>query len=75
MLAGVCEGLAQRFGIDPVWLRIAYVVAFLSFGVGILPYLVAWLVMPRRPPDPPPERGVPPELAEAWKEVNDLTEN
>lgn len=75
MIGGVCEGLGRRFGIDPVWLRVAYVVAFLSFGIGIVPYLVAWLVLPKRLPEPPPESEMPPELVEAWKEVNDLTEN
>jgi phage shock protein PspC (stress-responsive transcriptional regulator) len=45
VVAGVCAGLAAYFGIDPTLTRLA--VVFLSFwGVGILFYLGAWIVIP-----------------------------
>jgi signal transduction histidine kinase len=47
MVAGVLAGLARRTGIDPVVLRVAFVVvAVLSGGLLLLAYLVAWAVIP-----------------------------
>jgi phage shock protein C len=48
-LAGVCGGLAEYFGIDPVLVRIAFVVLAVM-GPGILLYIVLWIVMPRGQP-------------------------
>jgi signal transduction histidine kinase/phage shock protein PspC (stress-responsive transcriptional regulator) len=45
-LAGVCAGIARRFGID-VWLvRLAFVVAGAAGGVGFVLYALGWLVIP-----------------------------
>lgn len=41
---GVCGGLGRYFEIDPIIFRLIFVVSFLSFGVGILPYLVIWFI-------------------------------
>jgi len=47
MLAGVCGGLARQFGVPPAVLRLAFVLmTFFSAGVGILIYVVLWVVMP-----------------------------
>jgi len=46
MIAGVCGGLGNYFGIDPVWFRLAFVVLTVGGGAGLLIYLVAWLVIP-----------------------------
>lgn len=46
VLGGVCSGISAYFGIDPVWLRLAFVVALIFFGTGVLLYLVLWIVMP-----------------------------
>lgn len=46
MLGGVCAGLGHYFGIDAVWLRIIFVVLLLGYGIGLLPYIVLWIVMP-----------------------------
>ena len=52
MVGGVCAGLAEHFGIDTSIIRIlAVVVMVLLFGVPILLYLVALIVIPRRPPE------------------------
>lgn len=49
MIAGVCGGLAAFFGIDPVWFRILFVFLILPGGLpGILPYVVLWIVIPRK---------------------------
>jgi phage shock protein C len=47
MIAGVCGGLAEFFGIGSFWIRLAFVLALLPGGVpGILAYVIFWLVMP-----------------------------
>jgi len=48
MLGGVCGGLGQYFNVDPVWLRLAFVVLALG-GAGVLAYLILWIVIPGRP--------------------------
>jgi phage shock protein PspC (stress-responsive transcriptional regulator) len=47
ILAGVCGGLAEFFGISAFWFRLGMVIAFLPGGVpGILLYVLLWLVIP-----------------------------
>jgi phage shock protein C len=46
-IAGICAGLAEYFGMDPVLMRVAWVVfAFISAGLAILLYLVLIFVIP-----------------------------
>lgn len=50
MLAGVCGGMAEYFGLDPVLVRIIWVIfALASFGTAILIYIVLWLIIPKHP--------------------------
>lgn len=44
--AGICEGIAVRYCIDPMLVRVAFVVTAI-FGVGIGLYLILWLCLPR----------------------------
>nr|MBN1228680.1 PspC domain-containing protein [Anaerolineae bacterium] len=48
MIGGVCGGLADYFGIDPVLIRLAFVVGeILTSGAGgIIVYIVLWIIMP-----------------------------
>ncbi|MBQ7552837.1 MAG: PspC domain-containing protein [Bacteroidaceae bacterium] len=47
MIAGVCGGLAQYFGLDATLLRIIYVLlSIFTVFAGLLVYLILWLVMP-----------------------------
>jgi phage shock protein PspC (stress-responsive transcriptional regulator) len=48
ILAGVCSGLANYFGIsDPVWIRLLFVVlVFAGVGGGMLVYIILWIVVP-----------------------------
>ena len=47
MVAGVCGGLAEFFGISSFWFRLALVIALIPGGVpGILIYLILWMVIP-----------------------------
>lgn len=48
VLAGVCGGLAEFFGISALWFRLAFLIAFIPGGVpGIGLYLLFWLVVPK----------------------------
>jgi len=47
MMAGVCAGLADQFGISVTIIRLAFLLsALLGGGVGIIVYLALWVVMP-----------------------------
>ena len=46
VIAGVCSGLAAYFGVDPVYIRLLFVVLIFLNGFGLLAYLIFWLVMP-----------------------------
>src|SRR5699024_7708914 len=45
-LAGVAGGLGRAFGIDPVLIRVAFVVLTIFGGSGVLLYCLGWLLMP-----------------------------
>ncbi|TKJ25732.1 PspC domain-containing protein [Blastococcus sp. CCUG 61487] len=48
VLAGVCAGLADRFGISRGLVRIGFVL-FGLFGVGEIVYIALWIVIPKAP--------------------------
>ena len=45
-IAGVCQALANFFGLDVSIIRIVWLLAVLLAGTGFLAYLVCWLVIP-----------------------------
>ncbi len=47
-VAGVCGGLGDYFGVDPVLFRLAFVLGTVFGGVGLLAYVIGWLVLPER---------------------------
>jgi phage shock protein PspC (stress-responsive transcriptional regulator) len=51
MIAGVCGGLAEYFGIDPVIVRVIAVALVFAGGAGLLAYVAAWLLVPERGAD------------------------
>ena len=47
ILAGICAGLADSFGVDPTVIRLIWVFLLLPGGApGLLPYLALWVLMP-----------------------------
>jgi phage shock protein C len=48
-IAGVCLGFAEYFDIDPVLVRVVWLLASIMTGVGIIAYPIAWIVMPEEP--------------------------
>ena len=47
LLAGICAGIAARYGIDLLLVRIAFVLAALGGGLGVAVYALLWLVLPK----------------------------
>lgn len=48
-VGGVCAGLAEYFNIDISIVRVLFVLAVCLKGVGVLPYIILWIVLPKRP--------------------------
>lgn len=47
IVAGVCGGLAEFFGISSFWFRLGMLIALIPGGVpGILIYLLLWIMIP-----------------------------
>lgn len=47
VLAGVCGGLGEFFGISAFWFRLAMFLAFLPGGIpGLLIYFLLWIIIP-----------------------------
>lgn len=46
MIAGVCGGLAEYFGMDPSWIRIIFLLFLLLGGSAFLVYIIMWFVVP-----------------------------
>ena len=49
-LGGVCGGLAEYTGLDPVIVRLVVALAALAGGTGVLAYLLAWVLIPKARP-------------------------
>lgn len=47
ILGGVCSGLGDYLGIDPVIVRIFFIIFALASGVGVLVYVLLWIILPR----------------------------
>jgi phage shock protein C len=60
IIGGVCGGAGEYFNVDPVFIRIVAVLLFFAHGIGLLAYIIAWIIMPKK-------RGV--EAAEGAKEA------
>jgi phage shock protein C len=63
-VAGVCAGLSEYFTVDVAIVRLIFVVACFIHGIGILPYIVLWIVLPKKPHpfmDPTVDYTVPPQ--------------
>jgi phage shock protein PspC (stress-responsive transcriptional regulator) len=60
VLGGVASGIARYFDIDPIIVRVGFVVAAVLAGVGVLAYVAGWLLIPED--DAPPSSGRRPDL-------------
>jgi phage shock protein PspC (stress-responsive transcriptional regulator) len=51
MVAGVCTGLGRYFGVDVNLVRLGFGVLTVFYGLGILLYLLAWVILPEEDED------------------------
>jgi phage shock protein C len=68
MISGVCGGLGEYFNVDPVLVRLAFVLLCIFAGGGLLAYIVALIIVPEAPEGyvPPAQTAAPqPEAAPA----------
>lgn len=46
MIAGVCAGLARRFGVSATMIRALFLISIILPGSQVIVYLVLWIIMP-----------------------------
>ncbi|MBQ4380858.1 MAG: PspC domain-containing protein [Bacteroidaceae bacterium] len=46
-IGGVCGGIAEYFGIDPLLVRVGFLFLFFGMGCGLLLYILLWILAPR----------------------------
>jgi phage shock protein PspC (stress-responsive transcriptional regulator) len=46
IIGGVCGGIGEYLGIDPLWIRLLFVAIFFGFGTGLLLYIILWVIVP-----------------------------
>jgi len=48
VIGGVCAGLAEYFDMDVTIVRLLFAFTFFVMGVGLIPYIILWIVLPRK---------------------------
>jgi phage shock protein C len=49
IVAGVCGGLGNFFGLNPWWFRLLFLILLLPGGLpGFIPYLILWIIIPQQ---------------------------
>jgi len=48
IIGGVCAGLAEYFSMDITVMRLIFAFAFFIWGVGFIPYIILWIVLPKK---------------------------
>jgi phage shock protein C len=51
VFAGVCGGLAEYFNIDPILVRLLFLVLIIVAGGGLFAYIILWIITPEKPFD------------------------
>ena len=46
ILGGVCAGIAHYFNIDPLWMRLIFLLLLLGYGIIFIVYIIMWIVIP-----------------------------
>lgn len=49
IVAGVAGGIAEYFMIDPIWIRLVFILLLIADGAGLIIYLIAWILIPENP--------------------------
>ena len=46
VIGGVCSGIGAYFDIDPVWIRVLFLILFFFSGIGFITYIILWAAIP-----------------------------
>ncbi len=46
LVGGVCSGVANYFDVDIAIVRVVFLIALFSFGIGFIPYIILWIAVP-----------------------------
>ena len=50
ILGGVCGGIGEYLDTDPTVIRLIWIIfTLISLGIGIIAYILAWIIIPRNP--------------------------
>ncbi|GAF75050.1 unnamed protein product, partial [marine sediment metagenome] len=49
MIAGVCGGIAEYFGVDSTLVRLLTALSVILGGAGVVAYIIAWIIIPKNP--------------------------
>ena len=73
ILGGVCSGIGHYFNIDPVWMRILFIVLVFFYGVSFLIYPILWIIIPKAvtPSQILEMKGIPVNINNIEKEVRE----
>ncbi|HNR66022.1 MAG TPA: PspC domain-containing protein [Atribacterota bacterium] len=53
IIGGVCGGIAEYFEIDPTLIRLLAILVVFLGGVGVIAYIIAWIIIPLNPEELP----------------------
>ena len=58
-IAGVCGGMAEYFNVDPLIVRLVWVLSIFIHGIGLFAYIAAWIIIPEstQPVTTPPPQS------------------
>lgn len=60
VLAGVCGGIGEYFNVDPVFVRVMWIVfTVATVGAGVIAYLASWVIIPESPKEVEFSEGLP----------------
>jgi len=48
VIAGVCSGLGEYFSIDPLFIRIDFLLFFFEPPIAVLGYIALWIALPKK---------------------------
>ena len=66
VIGGVAAGFADYFNVDSVLVRLGFVLLFLANGIGLLFYIICWVIMPTN------EEGVPQQTSTGEKVAEEV---
>jgi phage shock protein C len=49
VIAGVAAGIADYFGVDPIIVRLLFIILAFGQGSGLLAYIIGWIIIPEEP--------------------------